>query len=673
MPDLEGTSSWWAGRVTVVQQRLQDHVTGTLAEQANAFFQQTLATLQALEAVPPSISARLHLEIGMQHHVHGRERVAKSSYEKAAEAHEFSFHLMGAQGRRTKHQIFSVNHLVVDVESKAAAAGQTEAVTPARLELNDEILLEQITIDADQPAAATEVKKLHPIDQCILLAVCQDITDSNPEDALSSEQQKPFVRRVQESPQNWSVHTQALLIQARLESHKSRTVERAALQVQALVDQMVLDEPAAPERLEYIFCLAAPTRWELSRELGQRFVSIGAVRSGLEIFERLAMFEDMISCHQMLGETDQAKKLVQDLLAKSPTNPKYMCLMGDLEQDPSWWQQSWDASKGSFSRAMRALGSYHFREARFEEAVRCYKEAMRINPLFSNSWFIMGCAALRYDDWDEAANAFMRCVQIDADNGEAWTNLASTRLRQGRKRDAWHALREALRQQYDSFKIWENYLYVSVDLKEWQEALRAMQRIFELRWDKVTVDTAKKHVIDVEPSCVDSSVDAATMHAQKKQKALKLVQTMQALMAKIVNKIPTAPPLWIVLANFHEALGHAGRALECWRKVWRILINQPAVDSDDAVFTNAVRLGIAYCKALQRLGPVKEPARMAANQDEDPEATDGETTPEAAWTPVCADWMTQRKMAFRKLLALGRQNFDGSEIYTELEEAASAS
>ncbi len=101
----------------------------------------------------------------------------------------------------------------------------------------------------------------------------------------------------------------ALLLRSRLESGKGRTVERSCLQLQTLVNQWTNQptDASVPSRMDHIFSLLVPSKWEMEKELALRFVSIGVIRSALEIFERLEMWENAISCHQML---DQSKKVV---------------------------------------------------------------------------------------------------------------------------------------------------------------------------------------------------------------------------------------------------------------------------------------------------------------------------------------------------------------------------
>ena len=112
---------------------------------------------------------------------------------------------------------------------------------------------------------------------------------------------------------------------------------------------------------------------------------------------------------------------------------KLWCLLGDLEPDNAvdHYERAWTVSKETSGRAMRSLGGYYFARGKFPEAIVSLKRAVKINPLLTRSWFILGCACMRVEDWELAKNAFSRCVSIDEEDGESWNNLASMYLRMG--------------------------------------------------------------------------------------------------------------------------------------------------------------------------------------------------------------------------------------------------
>jgi tetratricopeptide (TPR) repeat protein len=256
----------------------------------------------------------------------------------------------------------------------------------------------------------------------------------------------------------------ALLLRSRLESTRTRTVERSTLQLQALVDQMKTTTEtdgsnSAPlsERLRYFHAIPLPSKWEMERELAERFISLGVVKSAMEIFERLEMWEEVVKCHVSLERPDRGIAIVKDLLEGSKVEAetvlsrgkagfvdpakrrrvldtareaKLWCILGDLQPEKAaeHYKRGWEISKHTSGRAIRSLGGYHFARHEYEEARECLRLAVKINPLLSRSWFILGCTCIRLEDWDGAKEAFGRCVSIDEEDGESWNNLASIYL-----------------------------------------------------------------------------------------------------------------------------------------------------------------------------------------------------------------------------------------------------
>jgi len=72
-------------------------------------------------------------------------------------------------------------------------------------------------------------------------------------------------------------------------------------------------------------------------------------------------------------------------------------------------------------------------------------------------------------------------VTLEPDNFQAWNNLSSVYLKLNQKSRAWKSLQEALRCDFDNWRIWENYLVVSIDLRAFEEALKAYNRVLELK------------------------------------------------------------------------------------------------------------------------------------------------------------------------------------------------
>jgi tetratricopeptide (TPR) repeat protein len=456
------SAHWWQVRAWSVHQQL-------LAEPVPVP-RDVLVPLDDLAdayADEPRLVGRLWLERGLLEHHVTNDRAALECFVKAARATGLRYELTGALGRRTKFQQTDLTQLVLLAESMPQDGARdtdelakTKRLLPETLALNDDTLLEQTEFASSDPTAPdssllshldpANQPPLHPLDQCILLSLCLNVRNTSPAHGLTTEQMAPYVARVISHPENWSVHTMALLLRSRLEAHRTRTVERSTLQLQALLDQMPTADAAVPQRLRWLHALPLPSKWELERELARRFLALGVVKSALDIFERLEMWEEAVKCWQAIEQRDMALNVVRDLLAgrreeadavrarargrlDTAREARLWCLLGELEPERAreHFERAWEVSRETSGRAMRSLGGHHFARNEHAEAVRCLRRAVAINPLYTNSWFVLGCACIREEDWEGARESFARCVAIDDDDAESWNNLATVYLRMG--------------------------------------------------------------------------------------------------------------------------------------------------------------------------------------------------------------------------------------------------
>ena len=388
---------------------------------------------------------------------------------------------------------------------KSAARGSTK---PQTLHLIDDTLLETIafTKSAASPPQSrgddalpevllsldpSDQPLLQPLDATNLLATASSITNTSPTDGLTREETLPYAERVLSgSSSNWQVYTQALLVRSRIEGYKSRTIERGILQLQALVDQVIADTTSATdassstsekspnkvnsttflpqpkqsesapvsERLRYIHALASPPRWKLEAELADRWVSLGGLRTALEIYERLQMWAEVALCWAANNREDKARKIIRSLLYNPvittsteklldddkdtdvggyrierdplPADaPRLFCILGDIENSTTAYERAWTVSHCRYARAQRSLGKHHFATGDLNKADEAYAKSLKVNPQNHPTWFALGCVRLQLERWADAVDAFGRAVQIDGEDAESWSNLAVALLK----------------------------------------------------------------------------------------------------------------------------------------------------------------------------------------------------------------------------------------------------
>ncbi|KAH8705943.1 TPR domain protein [Talaromyces proteolyticus] len=393
------------------------------------------------------------------------------------------------------------------VTSRVEKEEQSGVSQPKALDLNDDTLLETIAFakegnkpekittvqdESSLPAALVSIDpsdqpKLNPLDSSLLLAIASAITNNSPEHGLTREETQPYATRIIEGgSSNWQIYTQALLVRSRCEAYKSRTVERGVLQMQALVDQVIADtatsdsavvrshtvtneqenqpttflprpqeseSATAEERMEYIWTLNFQTRWNLEAELAQRWVSLGGLRTALDIYERLEMWAEVALCYAATEREEKAKAIVRRQLYH-PTNgnkpedeeneryegpelsplpvdaPRLFCILGDVNEDPDMYERAWDVSGQRYARAQRSLARLYLKSQPpiLDKAEEAYKKSLKINPLNHGAWFALGCVQLNREQWDDAVESFTRTVQLEQDDAEAWSNLAAALL-----------------------------------------------------------------------------------------------------------------------------------------------------------------------------------------------------------------------------------------------------
>ncbi|KAG0250795.1 hypothetical protein BG011_008075 [Mortierella polycephala] len=672
------TAPWWALRTLFLQQRTLGGPTGllqqqmlTLADEIEAIATKEVEQEQgSLEAIDKKeVMTRFWIEKGLILHWYTDDTKAYETFQKAQSTSGFRFKVTGALGKRTKFQQFDTSQLVVVAESSRDMASSRPAAYkskvgsgPKNLEHNDDTVLEKIQFSelSEEDRArlgdldldpSKKIEDLHPIDHALLLAFCLNIKNTNPAHGLTVEQMFPFVTRVLETPNNWTVYTMALLLRSRLESDKSRTVERGALQLQALVDQTKVEDETSTvrERMHHFFSVPLPSKWELEKELAEQYMSLGVIRSALEIFERLELWEDVISCHQFLDQSDKAKAKCLELLEKTPKNAQLLCILGDLDQDPERYKEAWEVSGRRFARAQRSLGSYYFKREEYEPAKECYQLALKINPLFENSWFILGCIGMQLEEFDVAIEAFTRVVSIDPDNGEAWNNMAAIYMRNNNNLDAQHALRQALKEKRGSWKIWSNYMYCSMDVGDFTEGIRAMGMLVELRW-KQKKENENEEIVDI--VILDRIVQGLTRDLKDlySRKVAFQESRIEELLLGITNRITTDPRIWRICGKFYFWQKNYVECLECHLKAYRSVIHNPKIETDQAEFEKAVEAAIEMVDWYRNLGPMTYKDEQGQEQ------------------LVAKDWAYRAKQMIKSLMARTRDSFEDVSAFEKLKD-----
>ncbi len=416
----------------------------------------------------------------------------------AATAEGMKFELTGRLGRRTIHQTFDVHQLTVSINSakEGHSPSLEQAVAPKNVALNDDQLRENVEFTDNQ----VSVKATHA-HLAIFLGHVRELWRFHARDSEITDKITAFTEKVLEAPNSWQIFSAGLFWRSRLETDKTRTMERACFQFKALAEQ--IDDASTESRFDWSFAVWFPTDWECDREQAMLFAGLGAFKTALELFSRREMHEEAVQCLLSLGKLEEAESLVHSQLQKYPDDAKLICVLGDIKRrawesllastdqnDPavteafheaeSIYQKSWKLSSGRLAKAQRNLGALYYVIGNYQNVIEALNAAVALNPLFESSWFLIGFSHLQLKDYEQALRAFTRVITLNGDGPDAWTHIAHCHVQLGRLDDAYRALLQLTRINFNQTECWLSLFSVALAVGEPRDAIKSVRRVVEI-------------------------------------------------------------------------------------------------------------------------------------------------------------------------------------------------
>ena len=274
-PPVPPAWHWWAARAALLQQRILSGRSATLRERLLVLTERVVADFAgpgaaglpqgAPSAVQAPLAAAALLEAAMMETAYGHVGPSKEYTERAGKALGMRVELTGALGVRTVHQQEARAQLILHIELDAAAApagsndsevacGEESAALDAALTersgtgdevkgltVDDEadVLRHPKLVGADggAAAAAPSLPDLPPLHQAVVLAKCLNVKKGTTADGLQPWEVAAHADAVLQQPRGeFLLRAAAHLAASRLERQRSRTRERALLELEGLAE-----------------------------------------------------------------------------------------------------------------------------------------------------------------------------------------------------------------------------------------------------------------------------------------------------------------------------------------------------------------------------------------------------------------------------------------------------
>lgn len=470
---------WWYFRSKVVHQKVLEDTSATLYSELEIIIAKLTNLLHVIQD-KPRLQILLCMEIAQAYLMYGRVQRTEEYLKRARDLAGLKLELTGILGKRTKFQQTTLPQLALsseldsNIERPSAEESHGDAELPPDLELQDDVRLNKI-----EYAETISQAELPSLEQILCLLTVQYLMKAQPKDALMDEELAPYIEAVLTQKKGaWPTRVAALLIRCKLEANHKRTVERAMLQCETIVNDKT--GASSTTRLSYLWATGLQPAWMWRQQLADLYLNLGLVKAALEEYLKLQLWEDVIVCYTTLQLRHKAAEVIQQQIDINPTVKLY-CLLGDATDDVKCYEKAWEFSNHKSSRAQRHWGNFLFDHKEYEQCIPHYEKSVEINSIQERVWLRLGYAALMIENWEVSAKAYRRYTYLQPNTFEAWNNLAKVYVKQGDKNRAYRALMEALRFNYDNWKLWENVIVVSMDTGHFEDVIRGCHRLLDLQ------------------------------------------------------------------------------------------------------------------------------------------------------------------------------------------------
>ncbi|XP_062128579.1 tetratricopeptide repeat protein 27 [Drosophila sulfurigaster albostrigata] len=635
--------SWWRLRLICLHQHILDDLADSLYQQFKLVATDLRENLAAFGSV--ELQGLLLLELANGYLQFHRSDLSSQTLDEVCAQLQVELKVEGLLGLRTKHQQKALPQLCLKVtqqggeEQRLPAAKLSNADTklPQLLLLEDDTRRERILFVEPQD---NEVMTLPSVLQALVLAKVKQLKRSQPKDRLADEQLEPYTQTLlyqEHGP--LQVRQAALLLNCHQESGQRRTVERSWKQCEECVKLLDNTTHSLRSRLSFGFAASLQPKWRVQLQLVDLLRSLGMTKSALDICLQIHAWQQVIECYTSLELRHKAAEIIRQQLEKAPTALLY-CLLGDAIDDPQCYEQAWLHSKQTSGKAQAYWGNFFYRSANYAEAIGHYETSLEINSLQEGILLRCGYCAIQLERWELAVKCYLAYTHLEPNGFESWNNLAKALIKLGDKQRAHRLLGEALKCNYNNWKVWENYMLVSVDTSHWEDAMRAYQRLGELKQHYLDEEVLTRIVYGIARQMQSDAASQAAANSLQRRIAQLLGQQcvqhgnepMVWELAALVAVTPVKKAERLVKSyraytakevSWETKSAHAKKALALCLEAAELslaAIKEHAVDESDVLITSQLsssRLAATSClNALKRASLVEVPKEQQAQMDE---------------------------------------------------------
>ncbi|KAI2796359.1 Tetratricopeptide repeat domain 27 [Blomia tropicalis] len=426
---------------------------------------------------------------------YGDTELAKKYFSMAQQLSHLEMNFIGRLGKRTMYQEKPVSQLMVKINKKRfESTDQEEEIFKVNLpkyeKLEDDTLLQDVKFEISDDGLDDDVQvRLNESEQCFLMTTIEytyRMGASN--DNLLRDQLSASISFLLERTTVWSIAFALLEKRSYFERSSRRRIERSMKQLETLTNtvrteydkKFLVNEVRG--RIRHFYSILSSPFWHVEKLLADLLVSLGVVKSALDVYLRLELWNEVVGCYRQLKRPDKAEEIVRNLLERDGDNqPNLHCILGEITGDIECYHHALKLTNQKYAPATKMLGMHYFALREFDKALDYYQQSVATNSSQPDLWFRIGYIGLIEENWELAANAYRQVLQFEENSFEAWNNLSKAYIKLGDKPRAMRTLQEAIKCNFENWKIWDNYIAVAIDVGAFNEAIEAWNRLIDFK------------------------------------------------------------------------------------------------------------------------------------------------------------------------------------------------
>lgn len=134
-----------------------------------------------------------------------------------------------------------------------------------------------------------------------------------------------------------------------------------------------------------------------------------------------------------------------------------------------------------YANVLTSKGNILYNQGKYDEAIKAYDEAIKIDPKSSSAWFNKGLALEELGKYNEAIKAYDQVIKLEPnDAAPAWNNKGNALGEQGKYSDAIKSYDQAIKIDPNDAIYWSNKGGTLNNLGKYSDAINACDKAIKL-------------------------------------------------------------------------------------------------------------------------------------------------------------------------------------------------